>query len=379
MQIATPAFANPYEVCMPLVDKAVSTNYRVERGAAKIVARDAIKKFKETKNTADQSSNGNLGVDLFDAVSINAGNSDAGSHTSQIVEKYARDFSLDLSDDDYLFLLTSVENPEVARAARDCISSIGQNQGAVRYFVSDVQADEFSITYYYTPQNGTDPEYLLVTNLSITGGAKAISPFIVGQGTHLEKFAGYTQQFRRTREDQSAVVQLDISDRQTVPVKIEAVKKYDPLPVGIVVASPLAWGQFAALSGDSPAFDARKSKWAPCDGRSVAGSLLSTGGEGRAPDLRGVFVRGLNDFAAGSVPPVATDRADPEAGRRAGDYQADELKAHSHKLGYKPWGLKNGNGAVNLEVGSPNIQTESAGGAETRPKNIALYYYIKIN
>lgn len=85
------------------------------------------------------------------------------------------------------------------------------------------------------------------------------------------------------------------------------------------------------------------------------------------PDLRGVFIRGLD---AGSP-----NQYDP--GRQLGDFQADELKSHGHGgvlkraegtgLYFKaqPW------------IGAYTGVSDNYGGTETRPKNVALLPCIK--
>ena len=81
------------------------------------------------------------------------------------------------------------------------------------------------------------------------------------------------------------------------------------------------------------------------------------------PDLRGEFVRGWSNTRG------------VDAGRPFGSAQADELRAHSHAI-------KSGTGGgAQLESGqggtSTTNQTETTGGVETRPRNVALLYAIK--
>ena len=81
------------------------------------------------------------------------------------------------------------------------------------------------------------------------------------------------------------------------------------------------------------------------------------------PDLRGEFVRGYDDGRG------------VDSGRVFGSSQSDELKAHTH--GY--------NQTVNGGSGRPGgndgyalaSTTDSSGGTETRPRNVALLYCIK--
>jgi hypothetical protein len=104
--------------------------------------------------------------------------------------------------------------------------------------------------------------------------------------------------------------------------------------------------------------------------------------------MRGVFMRGLDVFQATGEPPLDPVRSDPDRTRAVGSYQPDMLKQHQHELGYGKWGLKTGNCCAdleNLDTGNqmtpvstlPNKGPDS--GPETRPKNVAMYYYVKIN
>lgn len=85
------------------------------------------------------------------------------------------------------------------------------------------------------------------------------------------------------------------------------------------------------------------------------------------PDLRGEFVRGLDDSRG------------VDSGRVLGSTQGDAFRAHNHGVpagGTSP-------GSVRLEVTSAgrNVTatqlSDSTGGAETRPRNIALLACIK--
>ena len=87
-------------------------------------------------------------------------------------------------------------------------------------------------------------------------------------------------------------------------------------------------------------------------------------GAGGTPNLRGRFVRGLG-----------------EPGRGLGSYQADMLKKHRHST---PIGLVGGWGIPWYNWANPANMSQKwssvsgfAGGAETRPKNIALLYCQK--
>jgi microcystin-dependent protein len=89
------------------------------------------------------------------------------------------------------------------------------------------------------------------------------------------------------------------------------------------------------------------------------------------PDSRGEFLRGWDD-ARGI-----------DSGRALGSWQADELKAHTHPLqiGWTVpavgWRMVWTQGQTNGVETQTNPNTGSAGGTETRPRNLAVQYLIK--
>lgn len=153
-------------------------------------------------------------------------------------------------------------------------------------------------------------------------------------------------------------------------------------PVGSIIASVLGPAEFAHSAGDPSDFDLKTSGWTLADGKSVPGTRYAEVTNNRAvPDLRGVFLRGLNvDRSDG--------RGDPDQ-RKPGTYQSDSVKSHSHAV-YPHAGkiigrVKDsvpGAGAADTNENSRvlNAQTGDSGTAEeTRPRNVAVYYYVRIN
>lgn len=91
-------------------------------------------------------------------------------------------------------------------------------------------------------------------------------------------------------------------------------------------------------------------------------------------DARGVFIRGMNSDRE-------RDTGDPEGNRPVGEYQSDMLQKHDH--GYSTGGIWNrswrGDDSGPKTAYAKSSVTTATGGSETRPRNIALYVYIKIN
>ncbi len=118
--------------------------------------------------------------------------------------------------------------------------------------------------------------------------------------------------------------------------------------------------------------------WVKCNGASLdrttyarlfanIGILYGTadGSHFNVPDLRGEFVRGWDDGRG------------VDTGRAIATAQSDLFKAHSHT-----WFnfFMSGGGATGFPGGSAHAgidTTSSTGGAETRPRNVAMMYCIK--
>lgn len=159
--------------------------------------------------------------------------------------------------------------------------------------------------------------------------------------------------------------------------------------LGTVIASVLDYDHLSKLTNDPKVINPQVSSWVPADGRSIAGSQLATiTGNSNAPDLRGRFVRGLNEIYSVGEPALNKSTADPDGdNRKPGDYQDDNFEAHSHSVTdhsapfafpTSGMGIQSDSGQQ-IQFGKPNISINATGGSETRPRNISLYFYIKIN
>lgn len=101
-------------------------------------------------------------------------------------------------------------------------------------------------------------------------------------------------------------------------------------------------------------------------GRLIAGD---TGAQFRVPDYRGRFDRAWSTDAA----------VDPDGPRAPGDIQEDAFKSHSHTLPVRD-NPNAGDGYVEDADSSSTVRNASTGltgGAETRPKNVALLWCVK--
>lgn len=82
------------------------------------------------------------------------------------------------------------------------------------------------------------------------------------------------------------------------------------------------------------------------------------------PDLRGEFIRGWDDGRG------------VDSGRTFGSAQGDDFKSHTHGIGSA--GVVSASGAAQTQPSAlGGIQSTATGGAETRPRNVALLACIK--
>lgn len=115
----------------------------------------------------------------------------------------------------------------------------------------------------------------------------------------------------------------------------------------------------------------------------------SSTGHFNLPDLRGQFVRGWD--ANSGIDPEATLRTLPPGapvsntakGDQVGSQQPESVAAHSHDLAAPGhWGDKYGSTAGwsrdNGVLEATTVATSAVGGKETRPKNVAVLFCIRI-
>jgi hypothetical protein len=129
------------------------------------------------------------------------------------------------------------------------------------------------------------------------------------------------------------------------------------VPSGTIVM----WGTTSPPSG-----------WIQCGGQSTSAypNLQSLFGA-NVPDLRGEFIRGWDGSPGRGVDP----------GRGIRSFQGQDIQPHTHlsnSIGLVPPSTINWHGSDSTAYNNNNVtQTGSAGGTETRPRNIALMFIVK--
>lgn len=175
--------------------------------------------------------------------------------------------------------------------------------------------------------------------------------------------------------------------------------KLKALPTGTIIASMLELETFQKIAGNA---------WKPADGRKISAKskYARLTGNTTLPDLRGMFLRGLNKFDPAKG--ARHDKyKDPNGSRRkAGKPQADATSLpknkkhpfkgkavsagdHSHiYFKARREGGRTGSATrASAEAGNTGssgnhthtVLITAGGDAETRPVNIAVVYYIKID
>ncbi len=174
---------------------------------------------------------------------------------------------------------------------------------------------------------------------------------------------------------------------------------YQFQPLGTIIASILNYDQLCNIIGEDKGVHNDRSSYAPCDGRLITESRLEkltrvtadqpeeSNHIKNAPDLRGKFLRGLNQFYSPGEPGDFNPEVngDPDGThRKAADFQPDSLGSHTHTYSHINLGFNasndGGEGHNEVDVFADQTRTTNpSGGKETRPRNTAIYYYIKIN
>lgn len=158
---------------------------------------------------------------------------------------------------------------------------------------------------------------------------------------------------------------------------------YNNTPIGVIQS-------FAGAADKVP------EGWMICDGSSLSRTqypdLFNTIGTAwgsadassfNIPDLRGVFLRGVNNGE--NKDPNALTRTAIKPGGNTGDmigsYQSDMYKQHNHQQNHQGTGSlgQSQRGGGSMGVTASQTYTRYSGGLETRPKNAYVYFIIKVS
>jgi hypothetical protein len=195
----------------------------------------------------------------------------------------------------------------------------------------------------------------LGTVTSVTGTA----PISVATGTT-------TPAISISNATQSAAGAMSSADK----TKLDNIVANSGVPAGAVMAfamssAPAGW---LAANGASISTGGANAALFAAIGYEFGGS----GGSFNVPDLRGYFVRGWGVVGRNGA------NSDGTVSGGFGDKQADEFKAHTHSLPVIAGSDGDDGSDSILKARNGAGVSGSAGGTETRPKNIAMLYCIKL-
>lgn len=337
-------------------------------------------------------------------ISIGANASDAEINTFQ--QRVVSSNSFTVSQQFYDQVQISVPDVEMARSYTECLEKTAEYGFKV---IPTINEKDVIFIVNYRKQNSVDamPRVML---FNVKNGTNVTKSFNVGD---LLQDSNAITADRDPERDLTLTIQTD-KGSVVYPVPAESAGFNKDIPVGTIISSFLNWTEFQNITqnnANNPAgsfWSSRYSKWAPADGRPVPLSKFTTAAsQPSVPDLRGLFIRGLNSFdPADETSAVAADQKDPE-NRTRGSFQRESFRKHDHGgstgddapdhthniVGYVYKVNYGGdNTAENLTVPQNNFKqpTQGAntkhkhpialeGGDETRPNNRSLYYYIRIN
>jgi hypothetical protein len=168
-----------------------------------------------------------------------------------------------------------------------------------------------------------------------------------------------------------AVITAKILDANVTTAKLATVTQQSLLPAGAVMpfaraTAPAGW---LIANGDAVPNGSGTVQGVTADFSALYAAVsTSFGTAGTLPNLGGIFVRGSGSQTIGGT----------TYNKAFALKEADELKGHTHT--YTRYGqliTRAAGGDGNISDGVASLQTDSTGGAETRPANIALLYCIK--
>lgn len=391
--LESPAQANSEDPCKLMLQHGLYKTFTINRTAS--FDRD-IKSYFESEifrtDFTDRRWSGGVSA-VIDAVPVTLNAHATKEEVNEFQKKVKSAHSFSLSESFYEYAVLSVPDLELAREYRICV---GERKFGFRLFplVTETEAT-FIVNYQkeFEPDPMPKVTQFYAINALYTSGAPGKGETLKNNTTIVCK--------RDRNKDLTFILETD-KGVVTYRVPSEPSGFNRDLPVGTIIASYLNFEQFNAVTqnnSNSPTgtWNSRFSKWSPADGRPVPYSkFTAVTSRTEVPDLRGVFLRALNQFDPNQPSLPNHDRIDPDQ-RTVGSFQSDatrlplltvsEAGGHSHGgyvgggQGRHQTGQHEGPayGASPMGEAGKHSHAISGGDKETRPKNVSIYYYIRIN
>lgn len=225
-------------------------------------------------------------------------------------------------------------------------------------------------------------------NLKVTFATNAIlvncepiGGFVLKKDFEIKNNTSITQYLKIIDKEKPAQIGVNFNETSFGAINLgESHGGNKSMPIGTIISSPFKYETFLEVNHFKITENMSVAIWVPYDGRNVRSSHYGKF-SGNVPDLRGLFLRNVNDYNVpfDGVGKVKDNQANPE-NTSAGVVQEDIFKSHDHSLNnaqINAGGAPGPDGNNYRAYGT--TKTGSNGGNETRPKNMTVYYYIKIN
>nr|VFJ91653.1 MAG: hypothetical protein BECKLFY1418B_GA0070995_102718 [Candidatus Kentron sp. LFY] len=394
----------PLDYCERQLEQDLKDTYSVEtldeyRGHLREVLRHSRKTLRDYVDADDGSVPVPLPI-VRDILSAEEDNRSTKEFIDNLRTKYSPSPQLALRAEDFdAFASKVLDSATVADWDRckttcsECLANASGRQNGISYRILGDRKGIFSITFTYLPERKTDPNYITVSKVTVTGSGVLNEPLKIRRNKILHRYNRTTQTFRRVDPKTDVAIRIDFKGREGLQLLVSDRRPEAGLPVGTVLSSILPWEEYARVANDTLPYDPRLNYWAPCDGRDIKGSRLQERtNHAKAPDLRGVFLRGLNKFDLDESESKAVSGKQRDPGPRDADgFQGDNPGAHDHVYYGDRAHDKSAIDYVHVQhtengvwySGDYQQTKERPTGknptGETRPKNVAVHYYIKIN
>lgn len=311
-----------------------------------------------------------------------------------------------VSDENLALLITTFVPNEAFNSYNKCLELAGSillnNSAGVKISIASQTEDiiVLKLEFNSSPAGQT----ITIDNADYSGGDALYGKKLIPGKVIKDRQIIYEQIKRVQAQDLTITINFKEGPGVTSTIESKTKRSQETsIPIGTIISSLLPYEAFMEVNKFKKTSNLKLLTWAPCDGRVIASSLFAeNGGGNEAPDLRGVFLRGINDFQVPGGGPIKNERLNP-ALMIAGQFQPDALQEHAHNFrmanGYDRRGQVDvissaihpgGNGDTGLYTPnnghskmklspSPNANSPLNYDIETRPKNVTVYYYIKIN
>jgi hypothetical protein len=342
------------------------------------------KSYFESEKFKTDLKNGSFGLGAgitIEGIPFNLNANSSDEEINQFQEKIKSTVDFKMSNSFFMQSAQIIPNKDIIEAYKECIEDRGFG------FHVSYETTETTITFRVYYSNIDINQKPILEDVLISPSSKLVFQS-VKKGEKILNNSESKFVFELANDTREVVFILD-TDLTAVSEKAEIKRKgavQGDLPLGTIISSYLTWNQFQKVTENNKesggTWKSESSIWSPCDGRSVPNSkFASETSLTSVPELRGLFLRGMNDFVFEDREIVigGNNERDPEP-RKLGSFQIDTFRTHAHQYETNKAGNSNSGTGNDPAKKSFTVATStSSGDAETRPKNVAICYYIKIN